>query len=155
MIWHLAIHTRKASVRTWNSGFQEKDQLLGGDAIHNQTSTACGQANCVSSFLFFNIDTKTLGHTMILSDLLDVELYIDNVKMSNHETLPASGINFDEHSLEKFEQQVDKSTLMKHAMTLHQEDFVLKKEPRSDLRLRTMVNVILEQQQHTLRKELM
>ena len=33
-------------------------------------------------------------------------------------------------------------------------DFVLKKEPRSYQRLRTMVNDILEQQQHTLRKDL-
>ena len=50
---------------------------------------------------------------------------------------------------------MEKSTLMKNGMTLYHQDIILKKEPRSYQRLRTMVNDILEQQQqHTLRKEL-
>ena len=54
----------------------------------------------------------------------------------------------DEHVLGNlFERQVKKSTLMKHAMTLYQQDIILKKEPRSHKRLRTMVNDIFEHQQ--------
>ena len=44
--------------------------------------------------------------------------------------------------------QVNKSTLMKHAKTLHQQDLVLKKEPRRYQRLRTTVSDIREEQQH-------
>ena len=87
----------------------------------------------------FNIN-ETLGHTTSLSESLNVELYNDILKMFNQaweETLPALGNDLDEHVLENlFERQVKKSTLMKHAMTLHQRHIVLKKEPRSYQRLR-------------------
>ena len=100
----IRIHSGQAPIGIWNSGFRdcqrnledysgrfpEKEQCLGGDSIQRETSNACGQASDVSS-LFFNIN-ETEGHTMILSDLLAVELYNDSLKMFNQawdETLPA------------------------------------------------------------------
>ena len=80
--------------------------------------------------LFCNIN-KTPGHTMNLIDLLDVELYNDNLKMFSQaweETFLALGSDSDEHVLENLcERQVKQSTLMKHAMTLCQQDTVSKK----------------------------
>ena len=70
---------------------------------------------------------------MNLNDLLKDVLY--NLKMFNQaweETLSAPGDVLDEHVLENlYQRQVKKSTLMKHAITLYQQDIVLKKEPRS------------------------
>ena len=64
------------------------------------------------------------------------------------ETLPASGDDLDEHVLDNlYQRQVIESTLMKHAMTLHQQYIVLKKAPRSNQTLRTMVDDTVEQQQ--------
>ena len=97
-------------------------------------------------FSFFKIN-QTQGHTMNLSDLLYVELYNDNLKMFNQaweDTLLAFGNDLDEHFLENlYERQEKRSTLMKNAMTLHQQDIVLKKEPSIYQRLRIMVNAIL------------
>ena len=87
---------------------------------------------------------------MNLSDLLIVELYIDNPKIFNQaweETVLALGNHPDEGVLENFcERQVRTSTLMQNALTLYQQDIVLKEEPRSDQRLMTVVHDILEQQ---------
>ena len=86
---------------------------------------------------------------MNLSDLLNVELYNDNLKMFNQAREETSVVLFendlDEHVLENMHDR-----LVKQVYT----DLVLKKEPRSYQRLRTMVNDILEQQQHTLGKDL-
>ena len=75
------------------------------------------------SFLHIN---KTQEHTMNLSDLLIVELYIDNPKIFNQaweETVLALGDHPDEGVLENFcERQVRTSTLMKNALTLYQQD---------------------------------
>ena len=77
----------------------------------------------------------TQGHTMNLSDLLVVELFFDNLKMFNQaweETLQVYCNGLDEHVLENLcERLVKKSAPMKHAMTLYQQDIVLRKEPRS------------------------
>ena len=66
----------------------------------------------------------------------------DNLKMCNQaqeETLLAFVNDLDEHVLQNlYERQVKKSTLMEHAMTLYQQYTVLKKEPRSYQRFRTM-----------------
>ena len=91
---------------------------------------------------------------MNLSDMLDVELYNDSLKMFNQaweETLVALGDDLGEGVLENLcERQVWKSAFMKHVMTLHQQDIVLKKEPRSYAKLRTVVNHILEHQQQNM-----
>ena len=91
---------------------------------------------------------------MNLSDLLDVELYNDSLKMFNQaweETLLAFGHDLGEGVLKNLcERQVRKSTLMTHVMTLHQQDIVLKEEPRSYANLRTVVNHILEHQQQNM-----
>ena len=69
--------------------------------------------------LFFNV-CKTHGHTMNLSDLLNVELCNDNLKMFHQgweETLLALGNALEEYVLENlYERQVLKSTRMEHAM---------------------------------------
>ena len=71
---------------------------------------------------------------MNLSDLLYVQLHNDTLKMFNQtweEALQALGYDLDEHVVEHLdERQVKKSTLMKHAMTLYQQDTVLKKRSR-------------------------
>ena len=89
-----------------------------------------------------------------MRDLLNVEFYNDNLKMLNQvweETVPAFRNDLDEHVLVNFyERQVTKSTLMMHAMTLYQEDIVLKKNPRSFSKLRIVVNDSLEQQQQNI-----
>ena len=65
--------------------------------------------------LFFSIN-KTQGHTMNFSDLLDVELHNDNLKMFNQaweEVLRSLGNDLDEHFLENlYARKVKKSTLM-------------------------------------------
>ena len=48
------------------------------------------------------------------------------------------------------ERQVGKSTLMTSALTLYEQDIVLKKEPRSHKKLRTMGNDILKHQQQNM-----
>ena len=96
----------------------------------------------------------TQGHTLDLNDLLNVELYNDNLEMLNQvweEFLLALGYDLDEGVLENLcERQVKKSTLMKNAMTLYQRDLVLKKEPKSKPELRAMVNDILRHQQQNM-----
>ena len=91
---------------------------------------------------------------MNLSDLLDVELYNDSLKMFNQaweERLLSFGDDLGEGVLENLcERHVRKSAFMKHVMTLHQQDIVLKKEPRSYAKLRTVVNHILEHQQQNM-----
>ena len=93
---------------------------------------------------------KTQDHTISLSDLVNVKLYTDNLKMFDQaweETLLSSGNDLDDIVLENlYERQVGKTALIKNALTLYQRDGVLKKELRSYQRLRTMVNDILEQQ---------
>ena len=99
---------------------------------------------------FFNINTIQV-HTMNLSDLLNVELCNDNLKMFNQvseETFLALGNDLDEHVLDNLhERQVRTSTLMKNAVTSYQQDMVLKKGAERHQTLRTTVNDILEQQQ--------
>ena len=61
---------------------------------------------------------------MNLADLLNVELYNDNLKMFNQ--------TWDETLVENlYERQVRTSALMNHALTEYQHDMVLKKESRS------------------------
>ena len=68
---------------------------------------------------------------MNLSDLLEVELRNDNLKMLNQaweETSSAFGDDLDQHGPENlYEWQVKKSTLMTHAIKLNQQDIILKK----------------------------
>ena len=63
---------------------------------------------------------KTLGHTMNLNDLLEVELYNDNLKMFSQaweEKSSALGNDLDEHVPENlYERQAKGSTLMTHAI---------------------------------------
>ena len=91
---------------------------------------------------------------MNLHDLLNVESAQRHLKMffnqASEETL-ARGNDLDVQVLENLhERQVRKSTPMTNAMTLYRKDFVLRKEPRSYQRLRTMVNDIPEQQQQNM-----
>ena len=103
--------------------------------------------------LFTNIN-ETQEPTLNLSDLPNVELYSDNLKMFNQAregTLSAFGNDLDEHVRDNLhEQQVKKSTLMKHAWIFYQQDILLKKEPRNYQRLRTLVTDILVQQQQNM-----
>ena len=65
---------------------------------------------------------------MNLSDLLNVELYNDSLRMFNQETLQALGNVLDEHVLENlYERHAKKSTLMKYWMTLHQQTLFRKR----------------------------
>ena len=143
--------------------------------LNNKCPMPTGRQFVYQIFSFFNIH-KNQVHTMNLNDLLHVELYNDNLKMFNQareEHIISPRQDLDEGVLESFfEKQLGKSTLMKNALTLYLSDVVLKREPRSFQKLRTMVNDILrpaaaghvdfskksdqetEQQQHTLLKEL-
>ena len=71
---------------------------------------------------------------MNLSELANVKMYNDNLKMFNQAREEASlalGNALDEDALENlYERQVKKSTLMKEDMTLNQQDTVFKKKSR-------------------------
>ena len=115
----------------------------------NKCPILTGRQITCQMFSFLHVN-KTQEHTMNLSNLVIVELYIDNPKMFNQawkETVLARGNDLDEGVLENLcERQVRTSTLMQNALTLSQPDIVLKDEPRSDKRLMTVVHDILEQQ---------
>ena len=68
------------------------------------------------------------------SDSLNVELYNDNLKMFN----------------QACEERPSQKSQHSWSMTWNQQDILLKKEPRSYQRLRTMVNDILEEQQQNM-----
>ena len=91
---------------------------------------------------------------VFLSDVLNVVLKNDNLKVFNHvrdESLLALRNDLDEHVVENlYERQVEKSALMQHANTLYQQDSVQKKEPRSFEKLKLVVDDILERQQNLL-----
>ena len=155
----------------YSDRIQEEDQCLGRNSKHMQTSNS--QEIMFRITLFFNVN-KTHEHTMNLSDLLCVQLHNDNLKMFNQaweEALQALGYDLDEHVVEHLDgRHVKKSTLMKHAMTLYQQDTVLKKKSREAAKLWQMTPTssnsrtcwllqksdqeTKQQQQHTLGKEL-
>ena len=114
--------------------FKRKINFLEDTQYKNKRPMLAGRQIMFQIFSFVNIN-KTQGHPMNLSDLLD------NFKMFNQawqETLPAFGNDLNKHVVENlYERQVNKSTLMKNAMTLYQQDIVLKKSPEATKR--TMV----------------
>ena len=89
--------------------------------MEKQTSNGCGQTNCASLFPSPSIRLKGTR-----SDALDLDLYGDDLKMLNlagRKTWPPFGHDLDAHVLENvYERQVKKSPLMKHAMTLYQQN---------------------------------
>ena len=142
----------KGTMKIISADFQRKNNVLEETQHKKETSNAHGQANYVSS-IFFNIN-ETQGHTMILSDLLNVELHNDSLKMFNQaweETLPAFWQWFGQTCLgDLYERRLKKVYTDEAYGDIYQKDVVLKREPRRCQRLRTMVNDIFEQQQQNM-----
>ena len=68
-----------------------------------------------------------------------------------NETLQAFSSDLDENILESFfDRQLKKSSLLKTALSVHQHDIVVKKQPRSYRELRMMVDNILENERRNL-----
>ena len=114
------IHIRQAPMRIGNSGFKDS-----------------------------NIN-MTLGHTMNLNDLLEVELYNDNLKMFSQaweETSSALGNDLDVTCSRELVWTTSEKVYTHDAC---QQDIVAKQEPKNYQILRTMVNDILEQQQQNM-----
>ena len=147
--------TAKRIMKIMPAKFKRKINCLEETLDKNERPMLTGRRIVLQVFLFciYNIK-KTRGHTMNLSDFLDVELNNNNQKMFNQaweETLSVLGSDVVEHVLENFyERQVKKSTPMKHAMTFYQEDIVVQKEARTLPKMRTIVTDIFEQQQQNM-----
>ena len=80
--------------------FQEKDQALGRKTVQESTPNAYRQAIFVSDLLVLRSFFETQGHTMSVNDVLNGELYNDNLKMLQsdleRQTLLAFGNDMDE-----------------------------------------------------------
>ena len=100
---------------------QEKDQFLGGHSLHQkQTCKTYEQANNVlSTFVLQHHQV----HTMSLSDLLNVALYTDNLKIINQACeemyFQTIGNDLDEHVLENLYE-------MREKIYTHEERFDIK-----------------------------
>ena len=84
------------------SVFKKKINFLEETQHKNKCPMVTSRQILLQVFLFFNCN-KTQGHTMNLSDLLDVELHNDNLKIFNQaweEPLLALGTDLDEGVLE-------------------------------------------------------
>ena len=96
-----------------------------------KTNVQCLRANKLCFTFFFTLSIRLKGTR---SDALDLDLYGDILKMLNlagRKTWPALGHDLDAHVLENvYERQVKKWPLMKHAMTLYQQNIAGKGDER-------------------------
>ena len=123
--------------------FKRKTNYLKDTQYTNKCPILTGRQIIFQILSFFN-NFETQEHAMNLNDMLNVELYNQNLNMFNQaweETLLALGNDLDENVLNNlYDRQVSKSTLMKNTSSLYQSATVPQKEPRSYQKLRTMVN---------------
>ena len=130
-----------------------KERSISGRRLSTRTNDHCltGRQYVYQTLSLFSVN-KTLGHSMNLNALLHVELYNDHHQMFNQSWEETTlGSDLDELVVDNLhERQVRTSTLMKNALTLYQSDTVLKMEPRSYQKWRTLVNDKLEHQQQKM-----
>ena len=135
----MELETRDSKIATGimkiiHADFKRKINFLEETQCKDKRAMLTGRQ--ITFQVFFVVQHQQDPGAMNLSDLLAVELYNDNLKMCSikpgKKHYWALGNDSDAHDPENlYERQVRKSALRKKALTCHQQDIVLNKEPRS------------------------